>query len=131
MVKPNIIKPRFPDRKISETFFDFASPILNPILELDDFEIVKEHAEKALEIASLVWNSVVLDVTNGDNKNVAEIRSTLASQPGPAFMVEQLIFRKYEKFANDNRLIGNYEFIQRKGQWRLRAESRDPTPQQK
>ncbi len=42
-------------------------------------------------------------------------------------MIEQLISRKMEFYADDLRLIGEFSITKKKGKWRLRADARDPS----
>jgi len=42
-------------------------------------------------------------------------------------LIEQMITRKRDMFSDDNRLIGEYRVTQKKGEWRLWAEARDPS----
>jgi hypothetical protein len=52
---------RFPDRKISETFLDFASPTMNDLPS----EAAEHRARQALQVSFTVWNAVIFaDVLN-------------------------------------------------------------------
>jgi hypothetical protein len=57
------------------------------------------------------------------------LRETSKGDQMTSFLVEQLISRKKDLFADDLRLIvGEYSIItQKKGEWRLRVEARDPS----
>ena len=57
---------RFPERKISETFLDFTSPLL----ELAPPGAAKEDVEEAFRIAFTTWNAVVFDAVNDDDRFV-------------------------------------------------------------
>ena len=55
-------RPKFPDRKISETFLHFAEPLLEPLGP----HATEEQENQALKIAFTVWNAVVYESANGD-----------------------------------------------------------------
>uniref|UniRef100_A0A832A298 Uncharacterized protein n=1 Tax=Desulfacinum infernum TaxID=35837 RepID=A0A832A298_9BACT len=112
----------FPDSKISETFLDFAEPLLLSA----GAKITKHQFEKALRIAFTVWNSVVYDTVNGNSNFVTELKKYVADDPSAEALIERMISRKKTMFGDDLRLIGDYKIMNKKGQWRLRAEARDP-----
>ena len=60
-------KPKFPDRKISETLLHFAEPLLEPLGP----RATEEHANQALQIAFTVWNAMVYEAANGDTRFMA------------------------------------------------------------
>lgn len=111
----------FPSRKISETFLDYASPLLDP-LGLP----TKEQMEQALKIAFTVWNSAVYDAVSGESHHLAQVRELAAVNPIVAALIESMIQRKQELFADDERLVGKFTFVKSEGEWRLRVEARDP-----
>ena len=111
-----------PVGKISEAFLDFASPLIDAAGP----EAGPPELEPILKIAFSVWNAVVIDTVNGDSRFVDAIRQATAAAPGASALVESLLSRKRLVFANDDRLIGNYELLQKNGKWILRAEARDP-----
>ncbi|MCK7518455.1 MAG: hypothetical protein MZV64_12425 [Ignavibacteriales bacterium] len=51
----------FPDRKISEAFLDFSSPLLDTLGEA----ATKDEIDKILRITYTVWNAVVIDAVKG------------------------------------------------------------------
>ena len=63
MARPQA-RPRFPTRKISDTFLDFAEPLLSPL----GAEASKQEMEGALQIAFTVWNAVVFDAARGGSR---------------------------------------------------------------
>jgi hypothetical protein len=115
---------RFPDRKISEAFLEFAWPLI----ELAGPGAAKRDIEQILKIAFTVWNSAVFDAANGNDHHVTSMRELTASDPLSAALVEQMLSRKMSEFADDQRLIGKYTVSRKNGEWRLRAEARDPGP---
>jgi hypothetical protein len=122
MAQPNQ-RIRFPDRTISETFLDFADPLLEPLgpgASVDQME-------QALQIAFTVWNGVVYDKVNGNSHFVDGMRKHAGHDRKIAALVEQLIARKHKRFGNDDRLVGEFKFVRKGGKLHLRAEARDPT----
>jgi hypothetical protein len=115
-------KPPRPEGKISETFLDFAMPLLDLAGGL---KASREEVEPVLKIAFAVWNAVVIDSVKGNDRLVTSIRRQAQGNPVTATFYEQLISRKHSEFAHDLRLIGNYELKGEKGNWRLWAEARD------
>jgi len=83
--------------------------------------------EKVLQITYSVWNSIVLDTVRGCEKNISVLRETINGDPMASSMIEQLISRKMEFYADDLRLIGEFSITKKKGKWRLRADARDPS----
>ncbi len=95
---------KFPNRKISETFLDFSSPLLEAI----GGAATKDQVEKVLQITYTVWNAIVLDTAKGCEKNISMLRETTKSDQMTSLLIEQLISRKKDLFADDLRLIGEY-----------------------
>ena|SRR5438477_4386217 len=61
---------RFPDRKISETFLDFASPIMNDLPS----EAAEHRARQALQVSFTVWNAVIFADVLNDHGYIDQIR---------------------------------------------------------
>ncbi len=114
---------KFPNRKISETFLEFSLPLLDAIGQAP----TKDQVEKVLQITYSVWNSIVLDTVKGGEKNISLLRETIKRDLMASAMIEQLISRKMELYADDLRLIGEFNVTHKKGEWRLRADARDPS----
>lgn len=112
----------YPDRKISETFFAFAAPLL----EAAGVHATKRQVEEALQIAFTVWNSVVHDTVNGNSQYVARIRQLTANDPDSSAITELMISRKKTMFPDDQRVIGRYKLTKRPDEWHLWAEAREP-----
>ena len=111
-------------RKISETFLDFAAPLLAPL----GADATEQEIENALKIAFTVWNAVVFDAVNRSNRWVAQVRELVSHDPHIRELVEQLVARKQSLFGNDHRLVGEYRLYRHQGELRLRAEARRPNP---
>lgn len=116
-------KLQFPTRNISETFLDFSLPLLDAIGE----GATKYQVERVLQITYTVWNAIVLDTVKGTTEHISMLRQTIKGDPMNSALIEQLISRKKDMFADDLRVIGEYSLIQKKGEWRLRADARDPS----
>ncbi len=107
-----------PNRKISETFLDFAGPFI----ETAGGEATKDQIEQILKIAFTVWNSVVLDAVG----QVTELKQCFAGDALSTVLVEQMIARKKATFNDDLRLIGYYRIMKKYGEYYLQAEARAP-----
>jgi hypothetical protein len=111
-----------PDTKISEAFLDFAEPLL----EKEGAPPTAQELEKVLELASTIWNAVVLDTAHGNTDWVTKARIQIAGHPPLEAIVEQMIVRKQSLFGDDLRLVGEFKLLGKEGEWRLRVEARDP-----
>lgn len=114
---------KFPDRKISETFLDFAHPLLEPLGP----GATVEQMEQILELACTVWNAVVYEDVNGNSRYIDMARNLTRQDRENAALVHQLIARKRNVFGDDDRLVGEFKLTLNGGEIRLRAEARDPT----
>jgi hypothetical protein len=123
MARPRT-RGKFSNRKISETFLDFAAPLLDPL----GAEATEHEMENALKIAFTVWNAVVFDAVRRSSRWVDQVRGLAGHDPHVRAIIEQLIARKQNLFGNDHRLVGEYQFYRRHGELRLRAEARQPSP---
>ena len=112
----------FPDRKISETFIDFAAPFVAMV----DENTTERQLEQGFKIAFTVWNSIVLDTLNGNDHYVSTLHELTEDQPLFKPMLAELIARKREHFADDLRLIGNYRLTYKNGDLHEWAEARKP-----
>jgi arginine repressor len=116
-------KTKFPPRKISETFLEFSLPLLESLGK----DVNKYKVEQVLKIAFTAWNAVVIDTVKGNSQYVARIRELTRDDPMSNALIEQMISRKQDMFSDDLRMIGRYRVTQKRGEWRLRAEARDPS----
>jgi hypothetical protein len=117
-------RQEFSPRKISETFLDFAEPLLAPL----GAEAAEAEMEQALQIAFTVWNAVVFDAADRSSRWVDRVRGLTDHDPRIRALVEQLISRKQRLFGDDQRLIGEYRLYRHHGELRLRAEAKRPSP---
>jgi hypothetical protein len=115
--------------KISEALSEFVEPVL-AMMPGVPIETVKE----IFSVAVMVWNAVLLD-GEGHAHYLDDARTLLRGsddQRGREFMqalVEDLADRKRTEFADDRRLIGDWQIIaEHDGGFRLRAEARALRP---
>lgn len=113
----------FPESKISETFLQFAEPILGN----ESGSLTAEEVEKALGVAFVVWNAVVYDTVHGNTEWIARLRKQAAQDSQLLLLIDGLITRKQTQFGHDLRLVGEFEIVETNGEWRLRVEARSPT----
>jgi hypothetical protein len=113
---------KFSNRKISETFLDFAEPLLAPL----GAEATEHEMEEAMQIAFTVWNAVVFDAVDCSSRWVDQLRDLAGHDPHVRPIIEQLVARKQTLFGNDHRLVGEYQLYRHHGELRLRAEARRP-----
>ena len=116
---------KFSNRKISETFLDFAAPLLEPLGP----EATEQEMEQALKIAFTVWNAVVYDTVDRSSRWIDRLRDTMGDDPQVRAVVEHFVARKQRLFGHDHRLIGQYQLFHQGGELRLRAEARAPSAQ--
>jgi hypothetical protein len=118
--KPQLTQ--LPDRKISETFLHFAEPLLDAL----GSNATDDQMEQSLRIAFVIWNAVVYETVNGE-KHFLDMAHELSSrEPAMGAMVDFMIARKRRLFGDDHRLVGEFKFVYKNGERRLRAEARDP-----
>jgi hypothetical protein len=115
-------KLKYPDRKISDTFLQFAEPLLDAFGP----NVTEAQMEQPLMIAWTVWNAVVY-ADAGTNKQMLEnVQASMGHDPQLKGFAQFLIDRKRTLFGDDHRLIGEYKLFRKDGEVRLRAEARDP-----
>jgi hypothetical protein len=122
MVRPKS-RANIPDRKISETFLEFAAPLLVPLGP----GATEHEMNQALQIAFTVWNAVVYQTVNDDTHYLEMLGDLTAGQPEVVALINQLIERKRRQFGDDHRIVGHVQLTIHEGQLNLRAEARDPT----
>ena len=113
---------RFPDRKISETLLQFAAPIIHDLPS----EAPEHRAREALQVSFTVWNAVIFADVLNDHGHLDEIRRLTAGNHEAGLLVDQMIARKRALFADDERLIGDWEVTRTPEGINVRADARDP-----
>ena len=114
--------PTFPDRKISETFLQFAASIIQDLPS----EAPEHRARQALQVSFTVWNAVIFADVLNDHGYLHEIRRLTSDNPEAGLLVEHMIARKRELFADDERMIGDWEVTRTEDGIKVRADARDP-----
>ena len=122
MTSNNHQRTAYPNRKISETFLDFAAPILRMMPD----NSCEKDIQTALKIAFTVWNAIVLADVNGNHHYLNQILTLTSEDPSSGLLVNQLIARKRALFGDDQRLIGEYKVTLKHGKMNLWAEAREP-----
>jgi hypothetical protein len=77
-------------------------------------------------LETLAWNAVIFADVLNNNRYIDEARRLTANTAGPAVLMEQMIARKRELFADDTRLIGNWKVTRTEDGINLHADARDP-----
>lgn len=113
---------KYPDRKISDTFLQFAEPFLNAVTS----NVTEAQVEQMLMTVWTVWNSVVYADVANRNEMLEKLRHAVRHNPQLSGLIEGLIQRKRALFADDERIIGEYKLYRKDGGIRLRAEARNP-----
>lgn len=121
-MKPNKKQATYPNRKISETFLDFASPLT----AMMPYDASEASIERVFAIALAVWNGIILDGVNGNGYYMARVQEQAPQDPVLQTLVTEFVHRKHTLFANDQRLIGDYKVTRNRDELRLWAEARDP-----
>jgi len=123
-----VVKPfdkstyRHPTGKISTVFLEYV----NHVVDLGSTSCPPlETANQALKLCQLVWNSVVLDTTEGGANHVNKLLATV-SEKDARLMIEFLIQLKLSEFGDDQRLIGDYECIPEEDSYRLKVAANHP-----
>ena len=124
-MKPSKPKLSFPDRKISESFMEFAEPLVVPLGP----DATAAEKEGALMIAFTIWNAVVYADAVGKTQILDEVKRTTGKEPDMAALIGGMIERKRSLFGDDHRLVGEYKFVERNGIEMFRVEAHDPTRQ--
>ena len=114
-----------PVSKISETLLDFAYPFI----EMIDASTTQQDIENGLTLAITVWNSIVFEVVQNDSSYLDKLRNSISQSDNPQgwMMMEVLIQRKKEKFADDLRAISDFSVSYSNGKLNVRAEARKVT----
>jgi len=115
-VEPLIDRRLLFARKMSEVLLDFAEPVLETFDHPEDFETM-------ITLAALCWNCSFL-TANEQRKSLNNVINELGkSDPITRIEVEEcirmLMERKETVFANDRRMIANFEIVEERDGSRL------------
>jgi hypothetical protein len=113
----------FPERKISETFLEYAAPLF----EMGDEQLPESQLDQILRIAFVVWNALVYEAADKDTRFVDQLDALTSQDPLCKQLTEMLIDRKKRLFAEDYRIIGKYRFTYQDGNPHIWVEARRPS----
>ncbi len=111
----------FPNNKISHTILEFGKEL---ILALPNNHS-KAELESTMRVIITVWNAVVLDSWNKNDRFETELLLTMADQPREMQIItKRLLKRKKKKFANDPRAVGKHWVKEKNGELVFGCEAR-------
>ena len=87
---------------------------------------VEHQAREALQVAFTVWNAVIFADVLNNHRYLDDVRRLTAEKRGIGLLIEDLVARKRALFADDERLIGNWEVTRTKDGINVHADARDP-----
>jgi hypothetical protein len=110
-----------PANKISETLLRFAEPV---VVKLGP-QASEAELTKALEVCVAIWNAMVLDAARNETKNLNRLQAALGKDRDEEIVLQLLINRKRQYFADDLRGIVDFQVLMKNGSWIVRAKSYD------
>lgn len=121
------LPPRFPNTKISATLLDFGEPLLTLLGD----DAAPELWRPTMKIVITVWNAYVLAMPCwGQPSTLEQLKDSIYNgtelyQLKEGF--EVLTRRRMEKFADDARAVGEWDFVpNRQGGYNFRCDARVP-----
>ena len=123
-----VVKPfdkstyRHPTGKISTAFAEYVKPLIDLG---SDPQPPRQLAKSILSVAWTIWNAVVIDTTEGKTTHCDKLLAEAKDQQ-TRMMIEFMINNKLSSFGDDQRLIGDYKYIQESDGYRLRVEAAHP-----
>jgi hypothetical protein len=112
-------------KKISSTFLEFVSPSLEEM----GMPPGERERDTLLKVCWGVWNAVVYADYVGRTDLLNKLLDPSLSSPAGVVLIKGLVERKRSRrFADDDRLIGDYKIKDVNGEPRLWAEARSPYP---
>lgn len=110
---------------MSSVLWEFIEPWMGPREQL-----TLEIAQTSLEVASQVWNAVVLEQCGDEGDRLRELREHACRLPAPhtAEMLDLIDFyrqRKLALFGADHREILGFEVTETKDDFHVKIESRE------
>lgn len=110
-----------PNSKISQTILEFGKEL---VLALPNNHSRTE-LESTMRLIITVWNAVVLDTWNKNNRFENELISTMQDQPREMQIItKRLLKRKKKKFLNDPRAVGKHWVKEKQGEVVFGCEAR-------
>jgi hypothetical protein len=114
--------------KISETLLEYAAPLLAQMPPGASLQ----QQQAFFQVVITVWNALVV-AQRGKENLVPDVYRRLEAMPQPGrtvmlAMVDVLVDRKRQHFANDLRAVGRWELrVKANGELSLWAEARGPS----
>ena len=122
----SVLKSNNPQQtKISATFLEFVS------LSVEEMGQPPGERERdaLLRLCWTVWNAVIYADFVGRTDPLDQLLESSRSNPAGIALIQALVQRKRSRrFADDDRLIGDYKLRDVDGEPRLWAEARSPYP---
>jgi len=108
-------------KTISRTLLEFVQPLLR----ITGDEPTRDNLEKALKIAVIIWNAVVLEQFGFEGKYLAQARKLVEAEalPTAVQVFESMVEHKMQAFAQERRIILGYEVIEENGRLGVNVEA--------
>ncbi len=97
-----------------------------PLTEVLPHSAKVQQIEEALRVAWLVWNSVIYADVSGDSSMLEKLYQLSKTLPESKAITDSLVAYKRRNFSDDERLIGDFKFVEKDGQLVLRVEAVSP-----
>lgn len=125
-MKAEKTRVEFPKSKISMTILEFGEPLFAQFPEIPPIDVLRH----ALQIVITVWNAHTLATpTWGQPHHLDDMKRRLCgpdSTPWMAAVVAKLTARRYERFKNDPRAVGEWSVRQEGDGLVFRCDARLP-----
>jgi len=114
-----------PRRTLADVLWEFASPWMGP-----GGPASLQEAKMGLNLASMVWNAVVVEQCFDKREGLRELREYACTMP-PAQAAPMLDYidqyrqRKLALFEADHRMVVKHEVTETQGSFRVHVDSRD------
>jgi hypothetical protein len=126
--QPNPQPLAVPNTKISATILDFGEPYLG---QYDGQHLPIDVVREAMVVVLTVWNAHVMAMPEwGQPEPLAWLKDIIYSGTAPHQLMdlfEDLTFRRYQKFADDPRAVGDWDIVSNgDGTLKFRCDGRLP-----
>lgn len=90
---------------LDKVLLEYAEPFLDVENGMDDQEL-----DAAMEVATAIWNAAVLDVRDGGEANLRDLRLEYETEGWPARqVVDSFVERKRDDYPFDLRLVERFD----------------------
>jgi len=107
-----------PNSKISAVLLDF----IQPVIDQADKNTTEEQIEKAFYVAVGIWNALVQDKINGNQKYLKMMRDRIADSASFE-LFETFVNRKKKYFSQDLRMISDCTIRYENGYLHVQAKA--------